>query len=360
MRVKCVKGMYCCSLRPIYRTTLGHWDLVKAIGASRIGLSKFVHVERTQVGSSISASMATYKGLLASEPTPPLSSAPSPTIYLQPKPRINAQAPTKPQSWQSIVSKTTRACMPYQPSPQELHSTGEKNPLPRNRAESLYSYTNATPSLILQMLSTSSNVRYVFATDVPCCMGEEKWCDAARFLKTLISSLNPCAEPMHDLNANWLSVGWLPGLGLREGECLERFLCHICPSGYLSVLNRVRSKKMSYIRILWSSPAEANMDGFVGLHAIALQHPLWASSFSISWPVSLCQMKTWPSNQISNDNNSKIAEHTFATNHNKALIRTTICSFDDKQSSLLARLEHTDGLSSVQIDHSSFARYIVG
>jgi hypothetical protein len=28
----------------------------------------------------------------------------------------------------------------------------------------------------------------------------------------------------------------LPELGLREGECLEWFVCHVCPSGSLLVL----------------------------------------------------------------------------------------------------------------------------
>jgi hypothetical protein len=71
----------------------------------------------------------------------------------------------------------------------------------------------------------------------------------------------------------------------------------VCPSNFALVdvtpglyKNR-RNRERSYIRTLLSSPPEANIDGLVGLHDIAVQQPfLWPGSFSMSCPVSLCQM----------------------------------------------------------------------
>lgn len=45
------------------------------------------------------------------------------------------------------------------------------------------------------------------------------------------------------------------------------------------------------MRTAQSSPAEANMVGSDGFHAIEFTHPeMWPSSVSTSMPFSLCQM----------------------------------------------------------------------
>lgn len=63
---------------------------------------------------------------------------------------------------------------------------------------------------------------------------------------------------------------------------------------------RIRRGSETYIRILESSPPDANMQGFVGFHATALQHEgVCASSFSMRAPVSLCHMYMNPSVTVS-------------------------------------------------------------
>ena len=69
------------------------------------------------------------------------------------------------------------------------------------------------------------------------------------------------------------------------------------PSGnFVSSIHAVIKWYEAYIRTLPSSPAEANILGFVGFQEIALQQPfLWASSFSTTEPFSRWYITTLPS-----------------------------------------------------------------
>lgn len=74
------------------------------------------------------------------------------------------------------------------------------------------------------------------------------------------------------------------------------FGVNVCPSVIVLEIFRwgKRVLRRTNILTLPSSPAEANIDGSVGLHEIALQDVFPCCNFSTRVPDSLCQMLMFP------------------------------------------------------------------